>query len=108
MLDRFLNFGKLGASRICEYLFWAGTGLSIIPAYFFGRFLYLHNTYLKEISKMQNGERVFTYVAENNLLLGIGGAIFVFVCLIFLWKVICEALYLAIRCMEAYLERHGE
>jgi hypothetical protein len=57
---------------------------------------------------MQNGERWFTSKPVNNLPLGIFGAIFAFVVSIFVCKIICEILYLALRCMETYLERHWE
>lgn len=108
MLDRFIDFGKLGASRIAEHLFWIGTALSAIPAFLFGRFIYMTTTYNKEISYFQNDEQWFTYKPVNNLPLGIGGGIFTFLVSVFIWKIVCEVLYLAVRCMETYLEDHRE
>lgn len=108
MLDRFLDFGKMEAIRIAEYLFWIGTALSAIPSFMLGKYLYMTTTYNKEISYIQNGEQWFTYKQVNNLPLGIGGAVFTFLVSIFIWKIVCEVLYLAIRCMENYLGIHRE
>lgn len=106
MLDKFLDFGKTGASRIAEYLFWVGTVLSAISSFLFGKFLYMTNMYDKEISYIQDGQRWFTSKPVNNFPLGVGGAIVSFIVTIVVLKITCEVLYLIIRCMETYLEKN--
>ncbi|HYF81877.1 MAG TPA: hypothetical protein VEB00_02455 [Clostridia bacterium] len=108
MLDRFLDFGKTGASRIAKNLFWVGTVLSAISSFLFGKFLYMTNTYDKAISFIQDGQRWFTSKPVNNFPLGVGGAIVSFIISIVVLKVTCEVLYLIIRCMETYLEKNRE
>lgn len=106
MLDRFLDFGKIGAGRIAEWLFWAGTVLSGISSFLFGKYLYLTNTYDKDISFMQNGEKWYTSKPVNHLPLGIGGALVSFIVSVVFWRIACELLYLIIKCMETYLEKN--
>ncbi len=108
MLDRFLDFGKVEAKRIAEYIFWVGTVLSAISSFLLGKFLYMANTYDKEISYIQNGQRWVTSKPVNNFPLGVGGAIVSFIVSIVVLKVACEVLYLLIRCMKTYLEKNRE
>lgn len=108
MLDKYLNFGNMEAKRIVGYLFWGGTLLSAISSFLFGKYLYLTNTYGKELFFMQNGQKWFTEKQVNHLPLGIGGALVSFIVSVIFLKVACEVLYLIIRCMETYLENSRE
>ncbi len=108
MLDRYLDFGKMGARRIVECLFWVGAVVSAISSFLFGKYLYITTTYAKDFSYIQDGQQWFSSELVNNLPLGVGGAIVLFIASIVILKVVCELLYLIIRCMETYLEKNRE
>ena len=105
MLEKFLDFGKMGARRIVEYLFWGGALLSAASSLILGKYIYMTTTYNKGITYFQNGQKWYTEKQVNNLPLGIGGAIASFIISIIFWKLACEILFLIIRCMEKYLEK---
>lgn len=106
MFDKFLKFGEMGAIRIIRFFFWVGTALSAISSILFGKYLYMTNTYDKDITFMQDGQKWYTSKPVNNLPLGIGGALVSFIISIIIWRVVCEILYMIIRCMETYLEKN--
>jgi hypothetical protein len=108
MFDKCLNFGKMGAKIIVGFLFWVGTALSAISSFLFGKFLYMTNTYDKDILFMQNGQQWYTSKPVNNFPLGVGGALVSFIISTVVLKIVCEVLYLIIRCMETYLKKNRE
>jgi hypothetical protein len=108
MLDRYLDFGRVGAKRLAELVFWIGITLSTISSILVGKYLYMTYMYDKEFVYMQDGQQWFSSKQVNNLPLGIGGAVVSFLVSLVIIKVACEVLYLIIRCMETYLEKNKE
>lgn len=72
------TFGETTAKSAISLLFY----ISLLPLLFtsiiYGKNLYLTNTYMKGISFMNGGQKVYTEMRENNLLLGIIGGILFF------------------------------
>ncbi len=106
MPEDFLNFGEMETKCITKYLFWAGAALSLIISLLFGKYLYMTNTFEREISFIENGETWYSFEPVNHLPLGIIGGVASFIISMVVLKAACEVLYLIISCMKVYLEKN--
>jgi hypothetical protein len=104
--DWLFNFGETTAKRAVSILFFLGLFPMLYKSIFFGRYLYLTNSYLKSISFLQNGQNVHSGYLVNNLPLGILGGFVLFIVMVLMWKVLCELLIIIFRAIETYTEKN--
>lgn len=93
-LRKYFAFGEMSLKRVILYLYGLGCLLIIYKAYRWGKSLYLTNFIEKDINYIQNGERWYTSETVNNAPLGILGFFAYFLVFSFIWKLVCELLYI--------------
>lgn len=114
----FNSFGRISAQKAITALFYLSIVPYIIAAVFFGKFLYMTNTYLRDIPYMEGAAQNaadnsplsalrVTQVTVNNLPLAIIGGILFFIFSVLIWKAVCELLVILFRCLETYIRKNA-
>jgi len=104
MLNKIFSLQKRAASEILSLMYKAGMIPLMYKSYLFGRYIYINNSYEKDFSFIQNGERLYSSKPVNNVPLGIIGGIILFIILVIIWKLICELLLIILEFFETNIK----
>lgn len=100
------RFGETTAKKAVSLLFYLGLLPLLFSSILFGKYLYLSNTYLKDIWLMQDGQKMYTNKEVSNLPLGIFGGFLSYIVIVLVWKVICELLIIIFSAIETYTHKN--
>lgn len=100
------KFGEVSAKKVISFLFFLGIIPLAYNSVLFGKYLYLNNTYEKEIWFKQFGQTVYSSKEVHHLPLGIIGGFIFFIVMMLTWKVTCELLIIIFRAIETYTQKN--
>lgn len=94
MHENFFAIGKMSVKSIIKKLFYLGAVIIAGRSFIWGRYLFMNHKYHKEISYIEKGQEWHSFKLVNNLPLALVGGIVYFFVILFIWKLICELLYI--------------